>query len=126
MDTFANALIALKNSEIRCKRSCEIKASKLIGSVLKIMQREGYIEKFAFIDDGKSGIFAVNLIGKINNCRAIKPRFSVGYKELIVWEKRFLPARNIGFLVLSTSDGLLTNAEAKQKKVGGKLLAFVY
>lgn len=127
MDTLANALITLKNHEMLGKKECEIKpASKMIGSILKIMQKEGYIGDFEFIDDGKAGIYKVKLIGRINNCRAIKPRYSVKYGEFMEWEKRYLPAKEFGILFVSTPRGIVTHHEAKQLHTGGKLLAFVY
>lgn len=126
MDTLANALITLKNNDIRNKSACGIKASKLIGAVLKIFQTEGYVGKYKFEDDGKSGIYEVELLGKINNCGVIKPRLSVSYKELVDMEKRFLPARGMGKLIVSTPKGLLTSVEARNDKIGGKLLGFVY
>lgn len=126
MDTLANALITLKNNDIRNKAGCGIKASKLTGAVLKILQTEGYVGKFRFEDDGKAGIYEIELLGKINNCGVIKPRLSVSYKELVDMEKRYLPARGMGRLIVSTSKGLLTSVEARNEKIGGKLIGFVY
>lgn len=127
MDTLANALITLKNHERLGKNQCEIKpASKMIGNILKILQKEGYIGEFEFIDDGKSGIYRVSLIGRINDCRAIKPRYSVAHNEFMKWEKRYLPSREFGVLIVSTPHGIVTHHEAKQLHTGGKLLAFIY
>lgn len=126
MDTLANALISLKNADIRNKEECKIPASKLIGAAFKILQAEGYIGKFKFIEDGKAGIYEVELLGKINSCGVIKPRLSVSCKELTNLEKRYLPARGMGRVIISTPAGLLTTTEAREKKIGGKLLAFVY
>ena len=127
MDILANALTNIKNCETAGKKECTIKpASKILGTILKIMQKEGYIGNFEFIDNGKAGIYKVQLIGKINKCKAIKPRYSVKQDGLPKWEKRFLPARGFGILIVSTSLGIMTHKEAKQKKIGGKLLAFVY
>ena len=127
MDSLANALCNLKNHEILGKQRCEIKpASKLIGSIFKIMQKEGFIGDFEFIDDGKSGIYSVNLIGKINACGVIKPRYSVSYNAFMKWEKRYLPARDFGVLIVSTPHGMVSHHEAKQLHTGGKLIAFVY
>lgn len=126
VDALANALISLKNSDIRNKEMCEVKASNLAGAVLKILQAEGYIGKFRLEDDGKAGIYEIELLGKINNCGVIKPRLSVSYKELTDMEKRYLPARGMGRLIVSTPKGLLTSIEAKSEKIGGKLIGFVY
>ncbi len=127
MDTLANALITIKNNELMNKKECIVKpASKLIGKVLKIMQKEKYLGDFEFIEDGKAGMYKVKLIGKINNCRAIKPRYSVSKDEFAKWEERYLPSRKLGILIVSTDKGIMTQHEAKKMKLGGKLLAFVY
>ncbi|MHC1567199.1 MAG: 30S ribosomal protein S8 [Candidatus Syntropharchaeia archaeon] len=126
-DTLANALSRIKNAEAVGKSYCMIQpASKLIGTVLKVMQDRGYIKEFEFIDDGKAGILKAKLCGRINKCGAIKPRFSVKKAEFEKWEKRFLPARNFGILIVSTPEGVMTHDEAKERELGGKLLAYVY
>lgn len=126
-DTLANGLTTIMNNEMRNKPECVISpASKLLGRVLRVMQLSGYIGEFEFVDDGRSGKFKVQLLGRVNKCGAVKPRFSVSANELEVWEKRFLPSRNIGVLVVSTSQGVLSHREAKERKVGGRLLAFAY
>lgn len=127
MDTLANGLITIINNEVRNKRECVISpASKLLGRVLRIMQLNGYIGEFEFIDDGRSGKFKVQLLGRINKCGAIKPRFPVKVSEFEQWEKKFLPSRDVGILVASTSKGVISHREAEEKNLGGRLLAFVY
>jgi len=127
MDVLANGLTVIMNNEMRNKRECVISpASKLLGRVLRVMQLHGYIGEFEFIDDGRSGKFKVQLLGRINKCGAIKPRFAVRLDEIEDWEKKFLPSRDVGLLILSTSKGVLTHKEAKEKRIGGRLLAFVY
>ena len=127
MDPLANALNHLSNCERVGKKVAYIKpASKLIGRVLKVMQDYGYIGEFEFIEDGRAGIFKVELIGKINKCGAIKPRFPVkklGYEK---FEKRYLPARDFGILIVSTTQGVMSHEEAKKRGLGGRFLAYVY
>ena len=122
-----DALNHLSNCERVGKKVAYIKpASKLIGRVLKVMQDYGYIGEFEFIEDGRAGIFKVELIGKINKCGAIKPRFPVkklGYEK---FEKRYLPARDFGILIVSTTQGVMSHEEAKKRGLGGRLLAYVY
>lgn len=126
-DLLADALSHIKNTERVGKMECVIKpASKLIGNVLGVMQEGGYIKEFGFEEDGKSGIFQVKLGGKINDCNAIKPRFYVRVNEYERWEKRLLPARDFGMLVVTTSKGVMSHAKAIENGVGGQLLAFVY
>ncbi len=127
MDTLANGLTTIMNNEMRRKRECVINtASKLLGRVLRVMQLNGYIGEFEFVDDGRSGKFRVQLLGRVNKCGAIKPRIPVSLEEIENWEKRFLPSRGIGVLVVSTSQGVLSHREVKERKIGGRLLAFVY
>jgi len=127
MDTLANGLTTVINNEMRNKRECIISpASKLLGRVLRIMQLNGYIGEFEFIDDGRAGKFKVQLLGRINKCGAIKPRFSVKVDEFEEWEKKFLPSREVGIIVISTPKGVLSHGEAKEKNMGGRLIAFVY
>ena len=127
MDTLTNGLTTIINNELRNKRECIIApASKLLGRVLRIMQLNGYIGEFEFIDDGRSGKFKVQLMGRINKCGSIKPRFAVRVDEYENWEKKFLPSRNVGLMVVSTSSGVISHKEAEEKNFGGKLLAFVY
>jgi small subunit ribosomal protein S8 len=127
MDTLANGLTTIINNEMRRKRVCLInKASKLLGRVLRVMQLNGYIGEFEFIDDGRSGKFRVQLLGRVNKCGAIKPRIPISSKELENWEKQFLPSKEIGVLVISTSQGVLSHREVREKKIGGRLLAYVY
>ena len=127
MDPLANALSTIMNNEVRRKRECVIwPASKLIGHVLRIMQQYGYIGEFEFIDDGRAGKFKVQLLGRINKCGVIKPRFPVRLKEFEEWEKKYLPARDLGILIVSTSQGVMSHREAKERKIGGRLIAYVY
>ncbi len=127
MDTLANGLTTILNNEMRNKRECIISpASKLLGRVLRIMQLNGYIGEFEFVDDGRSGKFKVQLLGRINKCGAVRPRFSVRIDEFEKWEKIFLPSRDVGLLVVSTPKGVVAHRETKENQIGGKLLAFVY
>jgi len=127
MDTLSNGLTAIMNNELRNKRDCVISpASKLLGRVLRVLQLSGYIGEFEFIDDGRSGKFKVQLLGRVNKCGAIKPRYPVSADGFENWEKTFLPARDVGILVVSTPLGVLPHREAKEKSVGGRLLAYVY
>ena len=127
LDPLADAMSVIKNAESVGKPECIIHpASKLIGRALKVMADRNYIGEFEFIDDGKSGMFRVKLLGRINRCGVIKPRFSTKVADLEKWEKRFLPARNFGVLILSTSRGVMAHSDARAESLGGQLLAYVY
>jgi small subunit ribosomal protein S8 len=127
MNPLADALSNLKNNESTGNPRAVIKpASKLIGKVLKVMQDRGYIGEYKLIEDGRAGKFEVKLIGKINKCGVISPRYPVGKNEYEDYERRYLPARGFGVLVVTTPLGVMSHTEAKEQGVGGRLLAYVY
>ena len=126
-DPLANALSLIKNAESKGKGTCIIKpSSKLIGGVLNLLKVKGYISEFEYIEDEKAGIFQVKLKGNINNCGVIKPRYPIKREDLEKWESRYLPARDFGLLILTTTQGIISQDEAKKNGVGGKVLAYVY
>lgn len=127
MDPLTDALNTIMTNEGRHKKECIIcPASNLIGRVLRMIQSKGYIGEIEFIDDGRTGKFRVQLFGRINECRAVKPRYSIKIKDLEKWEKRFLPGRNLGTLIISTPNGVVTHETARENNLGGKILAYVY
>ena len=126
-DPLASALSGLDNAESVGHLSHTVApASNVIGSVLEVLYDRGYVEGFEFVDDGKSGRFEVELKGAINECGAVKPRYSVGADDFERWEKRYLPARDYGALVVSTSRGVMSHYEARDEGVGGQVIAYVY
>ena len=125
-DPLSDALIVIKNAERTGKGRCVVKSTKLLSNILKIMRAYGYIGAFETIDDGKGGMIKVELKGKIIDTKAVKPRFAVGVGEYEKFEKRFLPARNIGLLIVSTPKGVMEHTKAKELGLGGRLLSFIY
>ncbi len=126
-DPIADAMTRIKHAENAGKKNVLLKpASKLLGNILSVMQKRGYIGEYEYIDDGKGGIYKVKLLGKINDCKAIKPKHPVKMMELENWEKKFLPAAGVGMLIVSTPSGVMDNEDAKKRKVGGRLIAYVY
>ena len=126
-DPLANALSGLDNAEGVGHLEYTVQpASDLIGNVLEVLYERGYIDGFEYVEDGKAGEFEVELTGAINECGAIKPRYSVGAAEFEDWEKRYLPAQNYGALVVTTSRGVMSHAEAREAGIGGQLIAYVY
>lgn len=129
-DTLSAHLSAIYNAELRGQREVILMpASKLTVSVLKVLQKEGYIGDFEYIDDGRWGKFRVTLLGHINKIGAIKPRTPVTYRELLRLPehlRRYLASRDLGYLIISTSQGVMTHKDAIQKHLGGILIAYVY
>ena len=66
------------------------------------------------------------LIGRINKCGVISPRFDVTVPELEKWINNLLPSRSFGHIVLTTSLGIIDHDEARRKHTGGKVLGFFY
>ncbi len=126
-DTIANTLSSVINHEkIGRKEVIVNPLSKTLRRILKIMQDNKYLGGFEEITPARGGSAKVYLIGAINNCGVIKPRFSVQTTEYEKFEKRYLPAKGIGILIVSTSKGIMTHEEAKQKNIGGRLLSYCY
>jgi small subunit ribosomal protein S8 len=126
-DPLANVLSFIKNYENLGKKSLlTTNNSKVIMKILKILQEEGYLGDVKEIDDKKGKVLELNLLGKINNIGVIKPRFALKRADFEKFEKRFLPARGFGILIISTSQGIMTNVQAKEKGIGGKLLCYCY
>ena len=127
VDLIAQALNQIKNAGDVGKQDCVIQpTSKLLRKVLNIMRTEGYIGEFEIIDNGRGGIIKVDVKGKINRCGAIKPRFAVSKDNIEKFEKRYLPAKDFGMIIMSTTNGIMTHIQAKKEKIGGRLLAYVY
>ncbi|PIU21106.1 MAG: 30S ribosomal protein S8 [Candidatus Diapherotrites archaeon CG08_land_8_20_14_0_20_34_12] len=127
IDPLADSLIAIKNAEMAVKKECYCKpASKLLGRILEVMKSNGYIEEYGTIEDGREGIYHIKLAGKVNECRAIKPRFAVKNSEIEKYEKRYLPSKGVGIMIVSTPQGVFTHKEVLKKHLGGRLLAYVY
>ncbi len=126
-DTLANALSTILNSEKIGKSSCLVSpSSTMIKNILNLLNEEGYIGKYEEVTKEKGAVLNVNLIGKVNNCSVIKPRFTVKRDGFEKFEKRFLLADGFGVIIVSTSQGMMTHEQAKKKKIGGKLIAFCY
>ena len=126
-DPLSDALIKLYNAEQSGKYDVSIApASKLLGSVLEIMQKSGYIGDYDRNEDGRGGSYSVKLLGAINRCGIVRPRYSVKRTDFEKWESRYLPAQDFGLLILTTNQGIMNHYHAKDSRIGGKLLAYVF
>lgn len=125
-DPLADMFSILKNMESIGREECIVPASKIIKDVLNVIHQHNYIGGHEFIDDGKGGKFKVKLIGRINNCGIIKPRFSVVKGGFIKWEKRYLPANSMGILIITTPMGIMDQMHAVKAGTGGRLLGYIY
>merc|ERR1719449_209053 len=68
----------------------------------------------------------VKLTGRLNKCGVISPRFDVSIRDMEKWATNLLPSRQFGFVVLTTSSGIMDHEEARRKHLGGKILGFFF
>ncbi|VVB83597.1 30S ribosomal protein S8 [uncultured archaeon] len=123
-DTVADALNMMKNARKAGKETIEIKKiSNLLIEILKIMKQKEAIKKYKINPKEKSVEIT---LGNVAECKAIKPRFTVGKDEIEKYIRRYLPARGIGEMIISTNKGLMTHEEAVEEGIGGSLIAYFY
>lgn len=123
-DTVADALNMIRNAKKANKEVVKVKIiSNLLIEVLKIMKQKGAIKKYKI--DSKEKSIEITL-GDIFDCKAVKPRFTCSVDLIEKYRRRYLPARNIGTMIISTNKGLMTHEEAQNEKIGGCLIAYFY
>merc|ERR1712071_446406 len=127
MNVLADALNSINNAERRGKRQVLIRpCSKVILKFLTVMMRHGYIGECEIVDDHRAGKIVVNLTGRLNKCGTISPRFDLRVNELEKWTTNLLPSRQFGYVVMTTSGGIMDHEEARRKHLGGKILGFFF
>ncbi len=120
-DIVADVLNQIMNAKKARKEEIVVKRySKFLLDVLSLMKKLDFLNYK--IEDKEIKIEIKN----INECRAIKPRFVVSVEEIDKYVRRFLPAKDFGFIIISTSKGLMTHNEAIEKNIGGSLIAYVF
>ncbi|GAB7359943.1 hypothetical protein MBLNU230_g7468t1 [Neophaeotheca triangularis] len=122
-----DALNSMNNAEKAGKRQVLIRpSSKVIVKFLQVMQKHGYIGEFEEVDDHRNGKIVVQLNGRLNKTGVISPRFNVQLRDFEKWVVRLLPSRQFGYIVLTTSAGIMDHEEARRKHVAGKIIGFFY
>merc|ERR1711916_172099 len=127
MSVLATALRTLAGAERAGKRQVLLRpSSKVVVKFLQVMQKHGYIGEFELVDDHRAGKIVVNLNGRLNKCGAICPRFDCDVDSFEKWVRTILPSRQFGYIVLTTSLGIMDHEEARKRNTGGKVLGFFY
>ena len=121
-DIVSDALNQMMNAKKSGKTGVTLKHhSKLLMNVLAVGKFKGYIKEYKINENE----LTVEL-GKVNFCKAIKPRYLVKAMTIDKYVRRYLPARGMGTIIVSTSQGLMTHQTALDKKLGGSLIAYFY
>jgi small subunit ribosomal protein S8 len=123
-DIVSDALNMIKNARKARKENIIImRMSNLLIEILKIMKQKNAIKRYKINPKEKS--IEITL-GEVSECKAIKPRFTVQKDEIEKYKRRYLPARGIGTIIVSTNKGLMTHEEAEEEGIGGSLIAYFY
>ncbi|MDA3836074.1 MAG: 30S ribosomal protein S8 [Nanoarchaeota archaeon] len=123
-DIVADALNMMRNAKKAKRDVIKVKIiSNLLIEVLKIMKQKGAVKKYKI--DSKEKSLEITL-GDLVDCKSVKPRYTCNKDQIEKYRRRYLPARNLGTMILSTNKGLLTHEEAAEEKIGGCVLAYFY
>jgi small subunit ribosomal protein S8 len=126
-DPLANVLSYVNNHERLGRKEITVgNNSKFIRQILTILNENNYLGEYTELEDGKGKLLVINLLGAINKVGVIKPRFNVKKDDYEKFEKRYLPAKDFGVMIVSTSKGLMTHIQAKEKNLGGRLICYCY
>jgi len=122
-DVIADTLNNVMNAKKAGKKVVVVKRfSKLLLNVLEIAKKLDYIEDYK--TDGTD--LEIEIGEGLNKCGAIKPRYTVAKEKLDRYLRRYLPAFNLGVVIVSTNKGLMTHQEVLEKNIGGCLVAYFY
>ena len=128
-DPIADMLTRIRNANMVRHEKLELPASKIKKEIAEILKREGFIRDVEYIEDDKQGIIRIFLKYGQNEERVITGLKRISKPGLRVYAKsEEVPKvlNGLGIALVSTSQGLITDKEARAKKVGGEVLAYVW
>ncbi len=125
-DPLADSMSKINNAVKALNKTVTLVNSKFLVKILDVLKENGYIGTYEIKEDGRQGMVKINLLGTINKCGVVKPRYPVTVEDLENFEKRFLPAKDFGIIIISTNKGLKTQKSAREENVGGAIIAYCY
>ena len=128
-DPIADYLTRIRNANMAKHDSVEIPASNIKKSISEILKREGFIRDYEVADDNKQGVIKVFLKYGPNGERVIsglKRISKPGLRNYVGAEDLPKVLNGIGIAIVSTSAGVITDKEARQKNVGGEVIAYIW
>ncbi|MDW0113372.1 MULTISPECIES: 30S ribosomal protein S8 [Sporosarcina] len=128
-DPIADMLTRIRNANMVRHEKLEVPASNMKKEIAEILKREGFIRDVEYVEDSKQGIIRIFLKYGQNNERVITGLKRISKPGLRVYAKtNEVPKvlNGLGIALVSTSNGLLTDKEARAKQVGGEVVAYVW
>lgn len=128
-DPIADMLTRIRNANMVRHESLELPASRILREIAEILKREGFIRDAEYIEDNKQGILRIFLKYGPNNEKVITGLKRISKPGLRVYAKATEVPRvlnGLGIAILSTSKGVMTDREARQSRVGGEVIAYVW
>ena len=128
-DPIADYLTRIRNANMAKHDSVEITASNIKKSISEILKREGFIRDYEVADDNKQGVIKVFLKYGPNGERVIsglKRISKPGLRNYVSAEDLPKVLNGLGIAIVSTSAGVITDKEARQKNVGGEVIAYIW
>lgn len=128
-DPIADMLTRIRNANMVRHEKLEIPASKIKRDIADILKREGFVRDVEFVEDNKQGFIRIFLKYGQRNESVITGLKRISKPGLRVYAKADEVPRvlnGLGIAIVSTSQGVLSDKEARQKKTGGEVLAYVW
>ena len=129
-DPIADYLTRLRNAIMANHRVVEIPASNLKKEITKILLEKGYILNYKFVDEGPQGSIKIALkydpVNKVNAIKKLIRISSPGLRKYVGYKEMPRVLNGLGVAVVSTSKGVMTDKEARELKVGGEVMCYVY
>ncbi|MBM7588291.1 small subunit ribosomal protein S8 [Bacillus pakistanensis] len=128
-DPIADLLTRIRNANMVRHEKLEVPASNIKKEIAEILKREGFVRDVEFVEDSKQGVIRIFLKYGSNNERVITGVKRISKPGLRVYAKaNEVPKvlNGLGVALVSTSQGVITDKEARAKQVGGEVLAYVW